>query len=707
MKAPIDTSMHLGDNHEDGVRFQNSRNGRNGNTENGINGNSGNSAQKVFDQMSLDKLLNNKGTVREYYDRFNLLFGGKGYNEGFLVDLFIWRLRPDIKKGISLFTLNSLSEAYHLAKFQESVYNITSLSSSSKMDHSKEVKKDSIELGFSDDGKGDRNEIKRVVSFGEILDGAKGGQMNESNVGSLDDGSDMCALEVEKKSEDGEDIESISSKENGDNDGGVILDNNLEGDINEEGEISIGNNKMTGNSLSVSSLFQSSYDLHKSLTPSSEETFSNGLITEDDNIAASSVFLTPFFEENKVLLKLVERDKGNDNMESQDKMENNGVTEDVKRRGLNNLHSGYEDINISFRNNENSDCVVLDVDQPFESLSTIQASVRKYCELLDVYQRMKYSKKESEGFMQVVSRVRSRSSVSVRKDTSNIEILTHGMEFRIGMSDLDEKSLLMHFKGDKKNGNSLGYWTFHIWNWPKRKKNCVTIDIWKWPRKKKACQTNYKLKYRGWKFDIWKWPDRKKNLVDSLLLARRQVLDGVKASLLHQFAHLVTLMEDKLSISIFKEIHGQDLLETWIEQDVESLNKWKGLMVYVAVQESHGCVDKATWELFMFGFDYGKSNFLKRDGMRSVWLKISTNMEGVCFDSSSNARTDGDHCKVMNYNELRYYTMWLMTDVCCITDSNDSRGQESFQGRWNDTNRFVSVGHVMTKILDERIEQDD
>ncbi|GJY49839.1 hypothetical protein Tco_0439795 [Tanacetum coccineum] len=351
---------------------------------------------------------------------------------------------------------------------------------------------------------------------------------------------------------------------------------------------------MTGNSLSVSSLFQSSYDLHKSLTPSLEETFSNGLITEDDNIAANSVILTPFFEENKVLLKLVEGDKGNENME-------------------------------------------------------------KYCELLDVYQRMKYSKKGSEGFMQVVS--------------------------------------------DKTNGNSLGYWTFHIWNWPKRKKYCVTIDIWKWPRKKKACQTNYKLKYRGWKFDIWKWPDRKKNLVDSLLLARRQVLDGVKASLLQQFAHLVTLMEDKLSISISKEIHGQDLLETWIEQDVESLNKWKGLMVYVAVQESHGCVDKATWELFMFGFDYGKSNFLKRDGMRSVWLKISTNMEGVCFDSSSNARTDGDHCKVMNYNELRYYTMWLMTDVCCITDSNDSRGQESFQGRWNDTNRFVSVGHVVLDII--------
>nr|GEV26937.1 hypothetical protein [Tanacetum cinerariifolium] len=71
-----------------------------------------------------------------------------GYNERFFVDIFGWCLHPDIKKGISLFILNSLLEVYHLAKFQESVYDITSLSSSSKIDHLKEIKKYSIGLGF-------------------------------------------------------------------------------------------------------------------------------------------------------------------------------------------------------------------------------------------------------------------------------------------------------------------------------------------------------------------------------------------------------------------------------------------------------------------------------------------------------------------------------------------------------------------------------
>nr|GFC71959.1 hypothetical protein [Tanacetum cinerariifolium] len=78
-------------------------------------------AQKVFDQMSLDKILNNKGTVREYYDRFNVLFGDKGYSEGFRVDLFVLCLRLDIKR--ELVCLHSLFlEAYLLAKFQELVY---------------------------------------------------------------------------------------------------------------------------------------------------------------------------------------------------------------------------------------------------------------------------------------------------------------------------------------------------------------------------------------------------------------------------------------------------------------------------------------------------------------------------------------------------------------------------------------------------------
>ena len=65
----------------------------------------------------------------------------------------------------------------------------------------------------------------------------------------------------------------------------------------------------------------------------------------------------------------------------------------------------------------------------------------------------------------------------------------------------------------------------------------------------------------------------------------------MNVKLLHQIAHLVTLRDDKFSICIFKETRG-------IVQDVEGLNKWNGLMVYVVVQGSDGCANKITWELW-------------------------------------------------------------------------------------------------------------
>ncbi|GKD83951.1 hypothetical protein Tco_1350790 [Tanacetum coccineum] len=69
-------------------------------------------AHKVFDQMSMYGI----GIVQEYYDRFNLLFGNKGFNEGYLVHLFVWNLHPDIKKG-------EKGGGFHLHKTIENLEN--------------------------------------------------------------------------------------------------------------------------------------------------------------------------------------------------------------------------------------------------------------------------------------------------------------------------------------------------------------------------------------------------------------------------------------------------------------------------------------------------------------------------------------------------------------------------------------------------------
>ena len=134
----------------------------------------------------------------------------------------------------------------------------------------------------------------------------------------------------------------------------MVLDNNFEeGDTNKEGEISTGN-KITGNGSSVSSMFQSSDDLHMSLTPGLEETFSNGLRTEDDSNGASLVLKTPFFEKTKACVIKIQEDKEYDMLEIQDEKIDDNVKKDDNRRGSFNL--GYGGVGLKKNHSKNGDC---------------------------------------------------------------------------------------------------------------------------------------------------------------------------------------------------------------------------------------------------------------------------------------------------------------------------------------------------------------
>nr|GEY96339.1 hypothetical protein [Tanacetum cinerariifolium]GEY96359.1 hypothetical protein [Tanacetum cinerariifolium] len=98
--------------------------------------------------------------VDEYYAYFTSSISNKDWNEWYHSGLFVFGLQSKIRKSVEMFNPKSLLDAYHLAKWQESMNDImrknsnTSLSSSSKIDHSKEVKEYYIELEFRGDGKG-------------------------------------------------------------------------------------------------------------------------------------------------------------------------------------------------------------------------------------------------------------------------------------------------------------------------------------------------------------------------------------------------------------------------------------------------------------------------------------------------------------------------------------------------------------------------
>nr|GFA53684.1 hypothetical protein [Tanacetum cinerariifolium] len=126
----------------------------------GINGR--NNADKVdahnmFDEMSLNKFLTKHGTVKEYFDSFNLWFSKMTLEEWFRVDLFICVLPLEFRNGVRLFNPKTLLDAYCLAKLQEFTHNDMIKNSkrplfdSSKSKDSKEAMKNSMRLRDFDD----------------------------------------------------------------------------------------------------------------------------------------------------------------------------------------------------------------------------------------------------------------------------------------------------------------------------------------------------------------------------------------------------------------------------------------------------------------------------------------------------------------------------------------------------------------------------
>ncbi|GKB87336.1 hypothetical protein Tco_0959608 [Tanacetum coccineum] len=122
------------------------------------------SADEVFDEMTMNKFLKRECTVDEYYAYYTSTVSNKDWSERHTIGLFVFGLQSEIGKRVEMYNPKSILDAYHLAKWQESMNNImrknsrTSLFSSSKIDHSKEVKEDNMELELRGDEKGNEGQ---------------------------------------------------------------------------------------------------------------------------------------------------------------------------------------------------------------------------------------------------------------------------------------------------------------------------------------------------------------------------------------------------------------------------------------------------------------------------------------------------------------------------------------------------------------------
>ncbi|GJY66510.1 transcription factor PIF1 [Tanacetum coccineum] len=74
---------------------------------------------KVFDELSVNKFLKRRCTVKEYYDEFTSSFSNQDLDEGYLIDLFVFGLQPEIEERVKWFKPRSFLDAYALAMVDE------------------------------------------------------------------------------------------------------------------------------------------------------------------------------------------------------------------------------------------------------------------------------------------------------------------------------------------------------------------------------------------------------------------------------------------------------------------------------------------------------------------------------------------------------------------------------------------------------------
>ncbi|GKB45810.1 hypothetical protein Tco_0896563 [Tanacetum coccineum] len=151
-----------------------------------------------------------------------------------------------------------------------------------------------------------------------------------------------------------------------------------------------------------------------------------------------------------------------------------------------------------------------------------------------------------------------------------------------------------------------------------------------------------------WKFDIWKWPKRKRKGVEchNCCAETKRCFQLVSLFIrvdIHQLVNLVTIMDDKLCTNWLKGTHTSNLQELKVQKKGRILKiKCVWLVIFLnsrsdvvlelenTLAQEHGIL-KSLFKTFRktFTFTYEDEVFGRR---WSVWLKISTNIEGVCFN---------------------------------------------------------------------------
>ncbi|GJS09184.1 hypothetical protein Tco_0365980 [Tanacetum coccineum] len=172
---------------------------------------------KVFDELSVNKFLKRRCTVKEYYDAFTSSFNNQGLDEGYLIDLFVFGLQPEIEERLKWVKPRSLLDAYSLAKLEETIHDLLKTKINSSSLHLSEAK-DYSEV---------RNENFGLEGIDGVYEAAGKNRELESNESRIVDVKGVVNCE--------------DGKGHGSESSGVV-DNNI--DLHNHGEEGIGNKEV-------------------------------------------------------------------------------------------------------------------------------------------------------------------------------------------------------------------------------------------------------------------------------------------------------------------------------------------------------------------------------------------------------------------------------------------------------------------------------
>ncbi|PWA41300.1 copine (Calcium-dependent phospholipid-binding protein) family [Artemisia annua] len=632
---------------------------------------------EVFDEMSVNKFLKKQCTVVEYYNVFNSSFSDKGFDERYLIDLFIFGLQPEIEKVVRLFKPNTLHDAYNWAMLQENVL---------KHNQSKEDEKENSDSGISvvgnDSGrKEQREDVGNDIVGDEVMKSSNANEVIEVTIGLM--GTRLMGCNETLKNRNNPTV--FHYKDSKEVDGKTFIGNGSNLDKIQEAQMGapcledyvLGFDKVP-DEVGKSSLLEvnesSKMDVNGAVSCKEDGKYHgnepSGAI--DDGIGLKD--LVEFSKEGDANEKMTSIDSGkvedNELEDSHDATDDDHAIMDLGRRLTEREFTIPETWNMGCGRNDNH--------------------------LLGKFYEILYD----EG-QEVVNKRGNFLAYGQHVQKSLMECNAGNQETRLWGEQHTLASFAKYiwkWPRRKKASSHANFkfmnrlWKFDLWEWRKRicgakcelKYKKRNFDICKWPKRKKIVGIKCRFRHGEWEFGVWKWPNRKKKRASCYVAVKStelSVLDSrqkeaeVMGNVIKCFGKEIATENTRMGYNFILEFASHDNLA-----DVIKEFNGKGLMEIGAKFGQKPLADMRVFDKvlsehkqFSNGDKLSNNDLGKYVGWRGVGYENDTDSKNLLNEGKSfmGDRLGKKDCLCISSTDMQIYHA-LFWDA----DSNGDKGSD-------------------------------